>query len=688
MNPKTVPTTRRTLIRVFVFCSLWLGPTVLLLTPLTASAQTPAPPTGGYPSASRLQEVYARGQDAGYGSFKAESNFGQGPAPGAMDYQLESSLRNQSPDLSPIEREVFTDGFRKGADKAGRGMTTIDPSKINVQGSDTSSTTTITGKTPAAEPGTLQLTDKDGNSYFVDVDANGNYKKIVPQADFQPVKATLWTKNGKLVRAVKADGTWTVVSSANVTPSAQQLAQAVALVDPCERALLVASSDSDRSVSNSGPDPRSPNFTLFRVRFLGGNSFTPRTPQPNVRLVADPLPPEVVDQMNKLGKDIADYEHQKETLEKELRENKDAKTGKRLDRDESKQKQTELDNVKNKLKGAEQNKQFISEDARKVAEDAYKARKAQYALPEQIRQLRAKGDPASLQQADMMERQLQALNQFYGPIALAPIIVPAGQSGYALANAAASLASGNTPQVVKGHTTQVATADIRRQQETGIELDPLVHLEENERNETVSFPGYFGYSLSTQSWGKPDFFLAAIWTGSDPNPPVVASIASDDTFTIKNTYGLKACVKLNVAYGYDHVSTAIDGTNLAGDYHVTFNRNPTWIAGFKTGVNIDQFQQDYMQGGAVNHSQYTWTHWHTPFPDVPMISSGQISDEGYNHLSWTKPYKDFMVYGELNPGTNPDPLPGLDPTDWPSAAAAPLPALSLPGSWLEEGGRR
>ena len=671
-------------------------PAVVSLLALTSSAQTPAPPAGGTPSADQLQAAYNRGRSVGIDTAYSErievnGKFADAPKD-LLREKLDDYVKEHGSQWSEAEKEVFSEAYWKGAkaQNASFGnMTSVQP---DLEPSNTPTPiTTVSGKTPTPDSGTLQLTDKDGNSYFVDVDANGNYKKTIPQADFRPVKATLWTKNGKLVRTVRSDGTWVPISSSNVTPGGANVGDsaAYALLDECNRT-VIASRDSEIQTvigqPHDGP-PRSQS-SIHLVRLFGSPRPAPYPERPPVHLVGESLPPDVVDQMNKLGKDIADYEHQKETLEKELRENKDAKTGKRLDRDEFKQKETELDNVKNKLKSAEQNKQFISDDARKVAEDAYKARKAQYALPEQIRQLRAKGDPASLQQADMMERQLQALNQFYGPIALAPIIVPAGQSGYALANTTASLASGNTPQVVKGHTTQVATADIRRQQETGIELDPLVHLEENERNETVSFPSYFGYNLSTQSWGKPNFSLAAIWTGSDPNPPVVASIASDDTFTIKNTYGLKACVKLNVAYGYDHVSTAIDGTNLAGDYHVTFNRNPTWIAGFKTGVNIDQFQQDYMQGGAVNHSQYTWTHWHTPFPDVPMISSGQISDEGYNHLSWTKPYKDFMVYGELNPGTNPDPLPGLDTTDWPSAAAAPLPALSLPGSWLEEGGRR
>lgn len=320
MNPRTVPTTHLPLLQLLLSCSVWLGPTVLLLTPLTSSAQTPAPPTGGYPSASRLQEVYARGQDAGYGSFKAESNFGQGPAPGTMDYQLESALRSQGPDLSPLEREVFTDGFRKGADKADRGMTTIDPPKINVQGSDTSSTTTITGKTPTAEPGTLQLTDKDGNSYFVDVDANGNYKRTVPQADFQPVKATLWTKNGKLVRAVKADGTWTVVSSARGTaptqgamsPGGDDAAQQVAYLDECKKYGMIGSLDQDSFPAFTRSTP-----WLRPVRLLRPwRARADRSADPPLRLVSDPLPSDAIRAAQELGITHADQEYEKSELEK------------------------------------------------------------------------------------------------------------------------------------------------------------------------------------------------------------------------------------------------------------------------------------------------------------------------------------------------------------------------------------
>jgi hypothetical protein len=659
--------------------------TALLLTSLTVSADGPVPPTGSQPSASQLQRAHNLGQDMAAKHYDDEVFPHGGPPPkDLLRPKFDEFMNGPGSKLSDAEKEVFTEAYwnkyEKRSDRFQGGMTQIDPP--NLLGPGTASTTNVSGKTSTHGPGTLQLTDDKGNSYFFDVDANGNYSGTVPLGNFHPDRMTF--RSGTLKAAWELDdsGKWTQVSSAHVTPGPQPPTQAVALVDPCDRALLVASSEPDHSSAIRGH--ASPPHALHQVRFFGGSVFNPRAAASDIRLVGDPLPPEVVDQMNKLGKDIADYEHQKETLEKELRENKDAKTGKPLNRDEYKQKQQDLDNVKNKLKGAEQNKQFISDDARKVAEDAYKARKAQYALPEQIRQLRAKGDPASLQQADMMERQLQALNQFYGPIALAPIIVPPGQSGYALATAAASLGSGNTLQVLKGHTTQVATTDIRRQQETGIELDSLVHLEENEQSETVSFPAYFGYNLLTNRWGKQDLSLSATWTSSDSNPPIMASISSDGTFAIKDAYSLKACVKLNVAYGYDHVSTAIDGAKLAGDYHVTFNRNPTWIAGFKTGVNVDQFQQDYMQGGEINHSQYTWTHWQTPFADVGMISSGQISDEGYNQLSWTKPYKDFMVYGELSPGTNPLPVPGLAPADWPNGAANPLPVLVLPGTWIKE----
>lgn len=260
-------------------------------------------------------------------------------------------------------------------------------------------------------------------------------------------------------------------------------------------------------------------------------------------------------------------------------------------------------------------------------------------------------------------------------------LVAAGQSGYAALGSLTTQASGQTS--IKGHSKLVATGDIRKQTESKLSLEPLAHLEE-EPSTTEYFDDYVGFSVRNWSWGKPNLSLAPEWSASDEKPSYITTIGTNGEFEFKD-WGVsaKTCYKLNVSYGYDRVSTAIS-PQTARTYEVTFNANPSWIAAFKPGIDINRFQSDYMTAGQVGGTQYTWTHWHTPFPDVPMISSGQISDVGYNHLSWESPHKNFMVYGELNPGTNPLPVPGLTPTDWPNSAADPLPVLVLTGTWIKE----
>jgi hypothetical protein len=201
----------------------------------------------------------------------------------------------------------------------------------------------------------------------------------------------------------------------------------------------------------------------------------------------------------------------------------------------------------------------------------------------------------------------------------------------------------------------------------------------------LNFAQYLGYDFTSHSWGKSNLSLAPEWSSADAKPPNVTTVGDNGGFEFKE-WGIsaKTCYKLNLSYGYDHVSTAISPQTAAHTYELTVNANPSWIAGFRGGIDINQFQTDYMKAGQVDGAQYTWTHWHTPFQEIPMIASGQISDERYNHLSWEPPYKNFMVYGELSPGTNPLPVPGLTPADWPNGAANPLPVLVLPGTWIKE----
>ncbi len=140
----------------------------------------------------------------------------------------------------------------------------------------------------------------------------------------------------------------------------------------------------------------------------------------------EPLPPEIRGQMTKLGKDIADYEHQRDTLKKEIETKTDAKTGRPLTPQEIRDKRTELETVEHKLKSVEANRDLVAEEARQVAEAAHKERKLQYALPELIRQLRANPDPVSRQAAEAYEAQLRSLNQKYGPIASVPPVAAPG----------------------------------------------------------------------------------------------------------------------------------------------------------------------------------------------------------------------------------------------------------------------
>jgi hypothetical protein len=331
---------------------------------------------------------------------------------------------------------------------------------------------------------------------------------------------------------------------------------------------------------------------------------------------------------------------------------------------------------------------FSNPDAVKIAEDAAKARW----LQRQAEALRASGDPNLLPQANALDAEARKLLNGQTPPPLRASAkeplqfssVPPGQNGFALASARMSSSLKNATSSLKGHTTQVATGDIRKQQTTEIALDPLAHLEESEPSETVSFPNYFGYNLSTQTWGKPDWSVAAAWTGYDAKIPFVTSIDGNGGFEFIGLKDIsKPCLTLNVAHGYDRVSTAIDPKHLNDAYDITVNRNPSWIAGFKPGVKVG-LQKYYIEEGAINNVRYGWTNWFTPFPEVPVISNGQISDEAYNRLSWESPFKNVMAYGELNPGVLPDPFPGLHPEDWPRTKAHPGPVLRLPGSWLEE----
>lgn len=657
-------------------------------------AQTP--PAGGLPSASRLQEVHDLGQRISENAFHAETLGNAPPTRELMRYRLDDYMKQRGSELSEMEKDVLTQAywekFDKKLDRFGGGMTQIDPPSLQLPNAST--TTVVSGKTATPGPGTLQLSDKDGNTYFVDVDQNGNYSRTVPQGGFQPVKMTLRTAAIKAAWELNSEGTWTQVSSAAMPGGSTRIggAAAYALLDECNRPLLVASwvsgeitpgvlADDSQLTDPSPLHLVSLFLTLKPAQYQEG---------PPVHLVNDPLPPEAVREAQKQGIDHADQQFEKAQLEKIPKASRTQAQNDRLDKLNDMLK--DYDNAKNSP--------FANKEATEIAEKAAQARW----LQRQAEAIRASGAPGAEQSAQSL---LNQAHQLMGGQALPPLrasageplqfssastpagsaspgtrIVQPGQSGYAMLGSPATSVGGQGS--LKGHSRLVATGEIRKQTTTELELDQLAQLEE-EPSETSSFAQYFGYNFTARAWGKENLSIGAQWSALDEKPANVTAIGHDGLFELKDwKYLANTCYRLNLSYGFDHVSVPVSPQATAHTYEMIFNTNPYWIAGFKTGIDIDRFQTDYMKAGQTNGAQYTWTHWHTPFPDAPMISSGQVSDAGYNHLAWASPYQEFMAFGELSPGTRPLPVSGLNPADWPKTAADRIPVLILTGVWLEE----
>jgi hypothetical protein len=269
--------------------------------------------------------------------------------------------------------------------------------------------------------------------------------------------------------------------------------------------------------------------------------------------------------------------------------------------------------------------------------------------------------------------------------AMAPTFVLPGQSGFAVVSASTAILEAGADIAAKGHMNFVATGEIKTPADAQVQLESLAHLEEEDSNQTATMYAHFGYDPLKGIGINPNWAIGPTWSQSDTKPPSVAQIDDKGDFTMTGLKNLsKPCVTLNVAYGFNHVSTPIDRNHLDYKYDVTMNMNPSWIAGLKSGVDISLLKDSYMNEGAINGVKYSGIPWRTPFSEAPVVFNGQISDDRYNRVSWEDPIKHFMVYGELNPGILPDPAPGLRPEDWPHRDAYPGPVLRLPGSWLEE----
>lgn len=689
MNPMTAPSLRRPLLQLVCLCGL-RGAAVLLLTALPSFAQTPASPAGGVPTASQLQRAHNLGQDMAAKHFDEEVFPHGGPPPkDLLRPKFDEFMNGPGSRLSEAEKEVFTEAYwnkyEKKSDRFQGGMTQIDPP--NLLGPGTASTTNVSGKTSTPGPGTLQLTDDKGNSYFFDVDANGNYSGTVPLGNFHPDRMTF--RSGTLKAAWKLDdsGKWTQISSASgTTPAAAAL---YALLDECNRPVLVASQTSDAHTTGilsheSQPPAPSP---LRLVRLFGLSGSGAHQEGPPVRLVNDPLPPEAVREAQKQGIDHADQQFEKSQLEKIP---KGSRTQAQNDR---------LDKLNDMLKDYDNAKKspFANKEAIDIAEKAAQARW----LQRQAQALRASGTPGAEKTAQGLENQAKQLLGGQDPPPLRasaqePLqfssalgqegtashgtrLVAAGQSGYAMMSSPTS----SVGQGIKGHSRLVATGEIQKQTTTELELESLAQLEE-EPSETTTFAQYLGYDFTTGAWGKPNFNLGAQWSVADGTPPHVASVGQDGAFAFSDwDVSPKTCYRLNYGVGFNYVSTPLSPKNPTGTYELTVNANRSWIAAFNTTRISDGFYADAMDEGAVDGSRYEWTGYYTRFDDAPFIASGQISDEGYNRFSWRPDLREFMAYGETNPGVLPQPVPGLDREEWPDNEAESMPSLTLPGSWLE-----
>lgn len=171
------------------------------------------------PSASQLQWAHNLGKNMAANHFEQES-FGFGPPPkDLMRHRLDDYLKEQGSRLSDAEKEVFTEAYWSEYGKQMENYGGYTP-QIHHQSSGgdmpqnlrgASPTTKVFGKTATPGPGTLQLTDAEGNSHFANVDANGNYSITIPQWNFQPTKMTLRTRTVKAAWELQ-DGTWRQIS--------------------------------------------------------------------------------------------------------------------------------------------------------------------------------------------------------------------------------------------------------------------------------------------------------------------------------------------------------------------------------------------------------------------------------------------------------------------------------------------
>lgn len=685
----------------------------LFLTSLAASADGPTPPAGGVPSASQLQQAHNLGQEIATRHFEAES-LGVPPPKDLMRHRLDEYLKEQGSRLSDAEKEVFTEAYWSKYDKKSEsfrgGMTEIDPPSLLGPGAST--TTNVSGKTATPGPGTLQLTDANGNSYFVDVDANGNYSGTVPEGNFQPVKMTFRSATLKAAWELK-DGQWTQIASAagasgiqrTMTPGAgpaQAAGQQVALLDECKQYALVGSLDRDGGIGVADASGLSFSPLALPVRFSGGvGSFSVRPDRSFAQLVGEGPPPTPTESGHRLA-DLERYKQQgKDSYGNDLPQDPAQREQKVNERE------AKIQTEKGKMDGPPP--PLWTPDEQKQMRQAYLERQRYY-LEQDLKAAEAKATQAGKTGADLrrdpdVKKARQALleneNEFLRnkfPVRTATpatMTTPSGTTGAMLPATPGSVpASGlagtgqQVSYVIKGTARMGSGVAIPKGTfATGAMLARHETPEEFVKTGTgddVDVSATFGGPIV-----KDRLWIWGAFTGNQ-EPPPVAEVGTNGDFEFKYNFGTNYDLTKDLKVGLDYqYKTALSAGYNYGCGKSSFQDLSTGtpippigiedrtqlIKGLKPGANLWQVDDAFVSHG-LGHVQ-DWEPWDAPsatFNPSTWFSYKIAEADVPKFNSFGSMY--FSVIG-LNFGLNTAPAPAWKPENWPSEHPRGIPTARV-----------
>jgi hypothetical protein len=577
-------------------------------------------------------------------------------------------------------------------------MTQIDPPSLQLPGAPT--TTIVSGKTATPGPGTLQLTDENGNSYFVDVDANDNYSTTVPQGNFQPVKMMFRTGTLKAAWEIK-DGKWTQIAVAVGAPgtqgamapsrgTAQATGQQFSLLDDeCKQYALVGSLDhgSGLGVAQLGRSPLSP--LLLPVRFAGGMTpVHPNPAQPLARLVSDPLPPDAIREAQKQGIDHADQEFEKSQLEKI--------------RNRTPDQQNRLDKLNDMLKDYEnaKNNPFANKDAIEIAENAAAARR----LQRQAEQMRAAGNAPQADGLDAAARSLmggqplpplrasaqEPLRWPRAPGGTTGAMAPKTPSGGVLAQAPTHIPATGTA-VVGQQTTLVIQGTARMS--SGVALPKgtfatgaMIYRQETpeefvKTDELDEFSATLGGPIV-----KDRLWIWGAYGANKVSPPVTPVGTGGDfklDYNFGHNYGLGKDLRIGLDYqyktaissGYNYGCGKSSSKDLATGTPVppiVIDDRSQLIKGLMPGANLWQIDETFKKNGLG--SVEGWDVSHSPF-NPSEFAAYKIAEADVPKFNQIAP-RHFSTFGP-NFGISTAPVPAWRPENWPDTHPRGIPAARV-----------